>query len=210
MWRRLSSRRSRSSSSSRLYAGAMKPPSRALSGSSGASARPSRPVRPVSLSRPSSATISSAGNAAAAASRRARNASAAATPSRIAARSRGPPRPRLKRAKGRSRSGAARSAARVSARVSARSTNHATMSWRAAIAAGSVSGATNQPVRVRAPAPVAVRSIVASRLPLRSPARVRVSSRLRAVAASISMTAPARRWVSRLKCGKRPFWVRST
>ena len=53
-----------------------------------------------------------------------------------------------------------------------RSTKNSTASSRAAIAAGSVSGAARCSARSRAPAPVTVRSIVASRLPLRSPASV--------------------------------------
>ena len=49
----------------------------------------------------------------------------------------------------------------------------------------SLSGPASHSPSIRAPAPVTVRSMAASRLPLRSPARVCVSSRLRRVAASI-------------------------
>ena len=55
---------------------------------------------------------------------------------------------------------------------------------------GSVSGAARWSASSRAPAAVTVRSIVARRLPLRSPASVAASSRLRRVAASICMTEP--------------------
>ena len=58
------------------------------------------------------------------------------------------------------------------------------------IAAGSVNGAARWSASRRAPAAVAVRSIVASKLPLRSPASVVVSSRLRRVAASICISEP--------------------
>ena len=67
------------------------------------------------------------------------------------------------------------------------------MSSRASIAAGSVSGAASQSARRRAPPALTVRSMAASSEPCRSPASLRVSSRLRRVAASISMTAPEAR-----------------
>ena len=58
------------------------------------------------------------------------------------------------------------------------------------IAAGSVSGLASRSASSRAPAGVAVRSIVASSEPRRSPLNVRVSSRLARVAASISIVSP--------------------
>ena len=66
------------------------------------------------------------------------------------------------------------SGARAGPRAGAsRSSRCATASWRAAIAAMSVSGAASHSPSRRAPAPVTVRSMVASRQPCRSPVRVR-------------------------------------
>ena len=61
----------------------------------------------------------------------------------------------------------------------------------AAIAATSVSGPASRSAKSRAPPGVTVRSMAASRLPARSPERVRVSSRLARVAASMASVAPA-------------------
>ena len=60
------------------------------------------------------------------------------------------------------------------------------------------------------PAPVTVRSMIASRLPLRSPCSVSASSRLRRVAASISMKAPVARRCGGRSSGTLPCCVSST
>ena len=60
------------------------------------------------------------------------------------------------------------------------------------------------------PAPVTVRSIAASRLPCRLPARLRLSSRLRRVGPSMLSAAPRAIWRGGLISGNRPFWVSST
>ena len=86
-------------------------------------------------------------------SARARSA-AASTPSRMAARSRGPPRPTARRASARARSGEACRRERVSARAAPSSTKLATASSRRAIAAGSVSGADSLCASSREPAEV--------------------------------------------------------
>ena len=75
------------------------------------------------------------------------------------------------------------------------------------MASGSVSGAVSRALSRRAPAPVTLRSMTASRLPAMPPSSAAVSSRLRRVAASIAMVAPA--WVARSRAsrGTCPFWV---
>ena len=78
------------------------------------------------------------------------------------------------------------------------------------MAGTSVSGAASQAASSRAPVPVTVRSMTASRLPLRSPVWVRVSSSERRVAASISMTAPACNRRGAERRGSLPFCVSST
>ncbi len=105
-----------------------------------------------------SASAISAGVSFSDAKARARSA-AASMPSRMAARSRGPPRPTASRASARARSGAACSRERVSARAATSSTKLATASSRRAIAAGSVSGADSLCASRREPAEVTVRSI---------------------------------------------------
>ena len=70
-----------------------------------------------------------------------------------------------------------------------------------------VSGAASHDASSLAPEAATVLSMMPSRLPLRSPASVRVSSKLRRVAASISMTAPLSRRRIREIRGTRPFWV---
>ena len=116
---------------------------------------------------------------------------AAKMPSRIAARSRGPPRPTTMRDSARARSGAALSCSRRSARAALSSTKAATASSRCAISAGSVSGAASRCANSREPAAVTVRSIAARSEPRRSPVSVRMSSRLPRVAWSIASVAPA-------------------
>ena len=78
------------------------------------------------------------------------------------------------------------------------------------MAAGSVSGAARWDANSRAPAPVTVRSMTESRLSRRSPPRVLVSSRLRRVAASISITAPRTSRLGGAMRGMCPFWVNAT
>ena len=75
-------------------------------------------------------------------------------PSRRAARSRGPPRPRPRRVSARSMSGQRRSRVAQLSRRSARSTKNATASSRARDRGGSVSGAARCSASSRAPAPV--------------------------------------------------------
>ena len=83
----------------------------------------------------------------------------------MAARSRGPPRSSVRRESARERSGAAASSARSVVRRSVSASIQATASRRAAIAAGSVDGPASRRASSRAPAPVTVRSMAASRLP---------------------------------------------
>ncbi len=142
-------------------------------------------------------------------SARARSA-AASRPSRMAARSRGPPRPTTRRDSARARSGAAASRERVSARVAASSAKAATASSRRAIAAGSVSGADSRCASRREPAAVTVRSMLSSSEPRRSPDSVRISSRLARVAWSIAMVAEAASRNGGDSGGRWPSCVRST
>ena len=127
-------------------------------------------------------------------SRRA-HAAAVASPSRTAARSRGPPRCRARREMARAMSGAARSAPRRSMRSVSSSCRKPTASRRAAIAIGSRRGLDSLAASSRAPGPVAVRSMANSRLPCRSPESARSSSRLARLAASMTrrLAGPARR-----------------
>ena len=91
-------------------------------------------------------------------------------PSRIAARSRGPPRPTTRRASARARSGAALRRSRTSAARSVRDEMPDRVVPRARSRAGSVSGAASRCASRREPAAVTVRSIAASSEPRRSPA----------------------------------------
>ncbi len=84
-------------------------------------------------------------------------------PSRMAARSRGPPRPTANRDNERARSGAACSRERVSARAAASPAKLATESSRLAICSGSVSGADSRWASSRDPAAVTVRSTASSK-----------------------------------------------
>ena len=77
------------------------------------------------------------------------------------------------------------------------------------MAAMSVSGPLRRSARSRAPPGVNVRSMAARRLPLRSPASVRVISRLARVAASMASVAPALSRLGGDSDGRRPNWVRS-
>ena len=79
-----------------------------------------------------------------------------------------------------------------------------------AIAAGSVSGADSRCASRREPAEVTVRSIASSSEPRRSPASVRISSRLPRVAWSIAMVAPALSRNGGDSGGRLPICVRST
>ena len=78
------------------------------------------------------------------------------------------------------------------------------------MAAGSVSGLASRSASSRAPAGVTVRSMVASSDPSRAPLKVRVSSRLARVAASISRLAPRARRVGGESAGRASNWVRLT
>ena len=113
----------------------------------------------------------------------------------MAARSRGPPRSRLRRERARRKSGACASARRNASRIGAASTRKSSESSRRLIAAGSVSGLASRSASRRAPAGVTVRSIVARSEPSRAPLKVRVSSRLARVAGSISRLVPRARRV---------------
>ncbi len=83
--------------------------------------------------------------------------SATATPSRMAARSRGTPRPSASRPSARAISGAPRSAARSSAAAAGLASSHDQASCRSTMSAGSSSGADRKSESSRAPAAVAVR-----------------------------------------------------
>ena len=98
---------------------------------------------------------------------------AAASPSRKAARSRGPPRFSDSRASARAMSGAARSAARSGRRGFGLASIQDQASCRAAIASGSVSGADSQAASRRAPAGVSVRCTAASSVCCAPPSRAR-------------------------------------
>ena len=119
---------------------------------------------------------------------------AAASPSRTAARSRGSPRCKASREMARAISGAARSAARRSSRRVSFSRRNPTASSRAAIACGSRRGPGSRAASSRAPGPVTVRSMAASRLPCRSPRASAAAPGSRGVGASMTrrLAGPAR------------------
>lgn len=106
--------------------------------------------------------------------------------------------------------GAARSRLRSRSRSATSSCSAATLSCRARIAAGSVSGPARRSASNRPPPGVNVRSMVARRLPARSPDRVRVSSRLARVAASIASPEPSAARTGGDSGGREPSCVRST
>ncbi len=110
---------------------------------------------------------------------------AASSPSRIAVRSRGPPRSSDKRESARSMSGVLRKESRKLSRRPACSSRKATASSRRVTVAWSRDGLEIRRSSSRAPPAVTVRSMVASSDPSRPPDRAWVSSRLRRVAASI-------------------------
>ena len=114
---------------------------------------------------------------------------AANSPSRNAARSRGPPRSRASRPNARIISGTPFKPCRTSIRISGSLARKPTASWRAAILAQSRRGAASQSASVLAPAGVVVRSRADKSEPSRLPESVRANSRLARVAASISRVA---------------------
>ena len=150
------------------------------------------------------------GSSLAAASRTERSSTAAASPSCTAAKSLGPPRPMVSRVKARSISGQRLRIPRSVSAIRSASTKYWTMSRRPLMALGSVSGAARCEPRSRAPAPVIVLSMTPKRDPFKVPDRLRVSSRFRRVAASISITWPAAICFGWTKRGSRPFCVIST
>ena len=83
-------------------------------------------------------------------------------------------------------SGAVRSSARASSRRVSFSSSAPTASSRSAIVPGSRSGLASRAASSRAPGPVTVRSMAASRLPCRSPPSERSSSRLARLGASMT------------------------
>ena len=74
---------------------------------------------------------------------------------------------------------------------------------------GAVKGAVRRSESKRLPGAVTVLSIVASKDPSRVPPKVRASSRLALVAASISIRVSRERRVGRLNAGRAENWVRS-
>ena len=187
-------------------------PSRRLSGSSSArrrrscarqgrvgrlrALRPQRPDRPAARRGPRAARRSSR---------------AAASPAPSAARSRGPPRSSASRDSARAMSGTRASARCRSSRSAASSTSSATASWRRPIAAMSVSGPASRSASRRAPPGVTVRSMVASRLPARSP---RQRAGQLEIGARRCVDQHGRRRRRRAPAatsgGRAPNWVRST
>ncbi len=135
---------------------------------------------------------------------------AARRPSRIAARSRGPPRPRDSRARARAMSGAPLSAARKRASGGGLAISQDQPSCRAEIAAMSANGADTHSASSRAPAAVEVRWIAASSVCAVPPSRARVISRLARVAASISSRPASPRGNGRDRRGILPAWVSRT
>ena len=131
-------------------------------------------------------------------------------PSRIAARSRGPPRCTVKRLSARIISGHRRRWPINSLRRRSSSRKNCTASRRSSIAEGSVSGAASRADNMRAPGPVTVQSMAANKLPWRPPERLRISSRFARVAASISITEPAARRLGGAIRGIASTWVRAT
>ncbi len=107
-------------------------------------------------------------------------------------------------------SGAVRSRRRTSSRRVSFSRRNPTASSRAAIACGSRRGPDSRAASSRAPGPVTVRSMAASRLPCRSPLSERSSSRLARLGASMTrrLAGPALRGGRRH--GRRPICVSST
>ncbi|MGY4367117.1 hypothetical protein ACVW1A_003182 [Bradyrhizobium sp. LB1.3] len=98
----------------------------------------------------------------------------------------------------------------MSSRATESATKLPTASSRRAIAAASVSGAASRCANSRDPAEVTVQSIASSSEPRRSPASVRVSSRLARVAGSIAIVAPEASRAGGDSGGCLPTWVRST
>ena len=90
-------------------------------------------------------------------------------PSRIVAKSLGPPRCNVKRDKALSRSGQFLNIFRKFSRSVRSDEKNSTASNRLLIFSGSVRGADNLVANVLAPLPVSVRSIVDNKLPFRSP-----------------------------------------
>ena len=156
-------------------------------------------------SRVRPASESSAGNSLR--PRSAPSSRAANNPSRTQDRSRGPPRPRPRRESARARSGERLRQRRMLSRRMPFSTRQATESCRLRITSASVSGPARRSANRRAPPGVTVQSIVASRLPARSPESVRVSSRLARVEASIARAEPDSLRLGGLRTGRLPIWV---
>ena len=134
-----------------------------------------------------------------------------ASPSRRLRRDRAGRRGRARAAPARARCRARARRVRAHARAESRlPRKNATASRRSAIAAGSVSGAARRAASSRAPAAVTVRSMAASRLPLRSPderfGEFEIAPRRR-----VDRHARARRHSRRggFSAGRRPFCVSS-
>ncbi len=106
-------------------------------------------------------------------------------------------------------SGAPRRMERISSRVALSATKALTASSRCAICALSVNGAASLWARSREPAGVTVQSIASKSEPRRSPARVRVNSRLARVAGSIAMVVPTASRDGGDNGGRFPTCVRS-
>ena len=128
----------------------------------------------------------------------------------MAARSRGPPRPAVRRARARSMSGAPRRPSWTARRKAPSSASSPTASCRARSASTSPMGAARRDSSRRPPAAVTVRSMAWRSEPSRVPASERATSRLRRVAASICTRAPAASRTGGLRRGSAPFWVMSS
>ena len=107
-------------------------------------------------------------------------------------------------------SGAPRRIDLISSRAALSLAKALTASSRRAICVASVSGAASRCASSREPADVTVQSIASSSEPRRSPASVRVSSRLARVAGSIAIVLPVASRAGGASGRRLPTWVRST
>ncbi len=206
----LSCLKARCSSSCGAYPLAIKPPSRARKGRSSARARCKRSSRCVSsFDRDKWFEIEERADTLFLwLNKRPRISSAAFNPSLMALRSRGLPRPTVRRDRDRSVSGTVFKISRKHSRISVCDNRHSTSDKRSLMVSISVEGLARRAESRRPPAAVTVLSIVAKREPLRSPFSVCVISRLRRVAASISIVVPLMTDCRGRIWGREPFCVR--
>ena len=205
---RLWSRRRFTSSSSAQYIGAINPPSRASKGRSAAKARHRVSVKSSRLFS-DFRQFSIAEGMPSSECRASFISGICFNVSRIAARSRGPPRPKDSRAKARSISGHSASRSRIVARIMGFLMKNSILSSRLLIAATSVNGKERYRDNSRAPEPVTVLSMLENKVGPFSSHREWNNSKLRRVAVSISINRPEVKCFSGFSLGVCPFCVNS-